>query len=94
MYNSMKCKNIKMVQLTLLAKNDNRSIISKDLQFICETVNTKESKVSNGHKSRVYKREDILRHEQTIAMIIELNRGIPGFDNDGFKDILYYSSTI
>ncbi len=29
MYNSMKCKNTKMVYLTLLAKNDKRSIISK-----------------------------------------------------------------
>ncbi len=41
----------------------------------------------------VYKREDILRDEQTIAMIIELNHGIPGFDNDQIKDILYYIST-
>ncbi len=39
MYNSMKCKNIKMVYLTLLAKNGTRSIISKNLQFICETAN-------------------------------------------------------
>ncbi len=39
-------------------------------------------------------REDILRHEQTIAMIIELNHGIPGLDNDEIKDILYYISTI
>ncbi len=39
--------------------------------------------------SHVYKREDIWRHEQTIAMIIELNHGIPGFDNDEIKDILY-----
>ncbi len=45
MYNSMKCKNIEMVYLTLLAKNDKRSIISKHLQFICETANTKESEV-------------------------------------------------
>ncbi len=94
MYNSMKCKNTKMVYLTLLAKNDKRSIISKHLQFICETANTKESEVINGYKSHVYKREDILRHEQTIAMIIELNHGIPGFDNDEIKDILYYISTI
>ncbi len=28
MYNSMKCKNTKMVYLTLIAKNDKRSIIS------------------------------------------------------------------
>ncbi len=39
----------------------------------------------NGYKSHVYKREDILRHEQTIAMIIELKHGIPGFDNDKIK---------
>ncbi len=39
-------------------------------------------------------REDILRHEQTIVMIIELNHGIPRFDNDEIKDILYYISTI
>ncbi len=90
----MKCKNIKMVYLTLLAKNDKRSIISKNLQFICETANTKEAEVINGYKSHVYKREDILRHEQTIAMIIELNHGILGFDNDEIKDILYYISTI
>ncbi len=63
----MKCKNTKMVYLTLLSKNDKRSIISKDLQFICETANTKESEVINGYKSHVYKGEDILRHEQTIA---------------------------
>ncbi len=94
MYNSMKCKNTKMVYLTLLAKNDKRSIISKNLQFICETVNTKELEVINGYKSHVYNRGDILRHEQTIAMIIELNHGIPGFDNDEIKDILYYISTI
>ncbi len=71
-----------------------KSIIFKDLQFICETANTKESDVINGYKSHVYKREDLLRHEQTIAMIIELNHGIPGFDNDEIKDILYYISTI
>ncbi len=27
-------------------------------------------------------------------MIIELNNGIPGFDNDEIKDVLYYISTI
>ncbi len=63
-------------------------------EFICETANTKESEVINEYKSHVYKREDILRHEQTIAMIIELNHGIPGFDNDKIKDILYFISTI
>ncbi len=89
----MKCKNAKMVYLTRLAKNDKRSIISKILQFICETANTKELEVINGYKSHVYKREDILRHEQTIAMIIELNHGIPGFDNDEIKDILYCITT-
>ncbi len=94
MYNSIKCKNTKMVYLTLLAKNDIRSIISINLQFICKTANTKESEVINVYKSHVYKREDILRHEQTIAMIIELNHGIPGFDNDEIKDFLYYISTI
>ncbi len=71
-----------------------RSIISKNLQFICETSNTKESEVINGYRSHVCKREDILRYKQTIAMIIELNLGIPGFDNDAIKDILYYISTI
>ncbi len=65
-----------------------------NLQFICETVNTKESEVINEYKSHVYKREDILRHEQSIAMIIELNHGIPGFHNDEIKDILYYILTI
>ncbi len=53
MYNSMKCKNTKMVYLTLLVMNDKRSIISKHLQFICETANTKESKVIDGYKSHV-----------------------------------------
>ncbi len=77
-----------------MAKNDKRSIISKHLHFICETSNTKESEVINGYKSHLYKREYILRHEQTIAMIIELYHGIPGFDNDEIKDILYYISTI
>ncbi len=77
MYNSMKCKNTKMVYLTLLAKNVKRSIISKNVQFICETANTKGSEVINGYKSHVYKREDILKHEQTIANIIELNHEIP-----------------
>ncbi len=90
----MKCKNITMLYLTLLAKNDKRSIISKNVQFICETANTKESEVINRYKSHVYKREDILSHEQTFAIIIELNHGIPGFDNDEIKDILYYISTI
>ncbi len=94
MYNNMKCKNTKMVQLTLLAKNDKRSIIFKNLQFICETANKEESEVINGYKSHVYKREDILRQEQNIAMILELNHGIPGLDNDEIKDILYYISTI
>ncbi len=83
-----------MVYLTLRAQNDKRSIISKHLQFICETANTKETEVINGYKSHVYKREYILSHEQTIAMIIELNHVIPGFDNDEIKDILYYISTI
>ncbi len=94
MYNSIKCKNTKVVYLTHLAKNDKISIISKNLQFICETANTKESEVINGYKGHVNKREDILRHEQTIAMIIELNHEIPGFDNDEIKYILYYISTI
>ncbi len=40
------------------------------------------------------KREDILRHEQTISMIMELNHGIAGFNYDEIKDILYYISTI
>ncbi len=53
MYNSMKCKNTIMVYLTPLAKNDKRSIISKNLQFICQTANTKESEVINGSKSCV-----------------------------------------
>ncbi len=87
----MKCTNTKMVYLTLLAKNDKRSIISKDLQFICETANTKELEVINWYKSHVYKREDILRNEQTIAMIIEPNHGIPGFDNDEIKDFYIIS---
>ncbi len=30
--------------------------------------------------------------QQTIAMIIELNHGIPGLDNDEIKDILYIST--
>ncbi len=38
--------------------------------------------------------EDILRHEQTIVMIIELNHGVAGFNNNEIKDILYYISTI
>ncbi len=42
---------MKMVYLTFLAKNDKRCIISKNLQFICETANTKESDVINGCKS-------------------------------------------
>ncbi len=50
MYNSMKCQNTTMVFLTLLAKNDKRSIISKNLQFICETAITKESEVINWYK--------------------------------------------
>ncbi len=69
-------------------------MFKKKLQFICESANTKESEVINGSKSHVYKTDDILSHEQTIAMIIELNHGIPGFDNDEIKDILYYISTI
>ncbi len=74
-YSSMKCKNIKIVYLTRLSKKDKRSIISTYLQFICESANTKESEVINGYNSHVYKRENILRNEQTIAMIIELNHG-------------------
>ncbi len=71
----LKYKNIKMVYLTLLIKNDKISIISKTLQFICETANIKESDVINEYNNHVYKRKDILRHEQTITMIIELNHG-------------------
>ncbi len=51
---------------TVVNKNDKRSIISKNLQFTCETANTKESEVINGYKRHVYKREDILRHEQLL----------------------------
>ncbi len=55
----MKCKNIKMVYFTLLAKNDKMiKEVSKDLQVICETANTKESEVINGYKSHVFKKED------------------------------------
>ncbi len=50
--------------------------------FICETANTNEADVNNGYNSHVYKREDILRHEQTIAIIIELIHGEAGFDTD------------
>ncbi len=32
--------------------------------------------IINGYKSHAKKRKDILRHEQTIAMIIELNHGL------------------
>ncbi len=81
MYKSMKCKNIKMVYLTRLSKNDKRTI-SKNLQFICEIANIKECEVINGYTSYVYKREDTLRHEQTIALIIELNHIDARFDND------------
>ncbi len=45
------CENIKMIYLTLIAKNDKRRIISISLQFICETANTTESEVINGYKS-------------------------------------------
>ncbi len=83
-----------MLYLTLLAKNDKRSIISKNVQCIYETAKTKESEVINGYKIHVYKREDMLRYEQTVAMIIELNLGIPGFDNDEIKDTLYFISTL
>ncbi len=33
-------------------------------------------------------------HEQTIAILIELNDVIAGFDNDEIKDILYYINFI
>ncbi len=56
----MKFKNIKMVYLALLGKNDKRSIISKILQFIYETANTKESEVINGYKSHMYKTDRTL----------------------------------
>ncbi len=78
-----------MVYLTFLAKNDKRSIISKKIQFICETANTKESQVINWYKSHVYKRKVILRHEQNIAMIIEPNHGIPGFEIINFINFIY-----
>ncbi len=84
----------KIVYLTLLAKNDKRSITSKNLQFIYGTANTTESNLINWCNSHVYKREDMLGHEQTIAMITELNHGIAGFDNDEINDILYYISNI
>ncbi len=90
----MKCKNIKMVYLTLLANNDKRIIISKYLQYVCETAYCKETDVINGYNSHVYKRKNILTHEQTIAIIIEVNHGIAGFDNDEIKEFLYYISTI
>ncbi len=48
----------------------------------------------NGYNSHVYNREAILRYEQTIAMIIELNHGVAEFDNDEIKGILFYISTI
>ncbi len=83
----MKCRNIKMVYLILLTKNDKRST-SKNLQFICESSNTNESDLINGYNSHEYKIEDILRHEQIIAMIVELNHGVVGFGNDEIKDII------
>ncbi len=43
-------------------------------------------------KKDMYKREDILKHEQTVAIIIELNHVIPGFDNDEIKDFIYIST--
>ncbi len=42
-----------MVYLTILAKNDKRSILSENLQFICETTHTKETEMINGYKSHV-----------------------------------------
>ncbi len=45
---------MKMAYLTLLAKNDKRSIISRNIQFICITVNEKDADVIQVHKGYVY----------------------------------------
>ncbi len=41
----MECNNMKIIYLTVLAKNDKRSIISRNIQFICENLNAKEAGV-------------------------------------------------
>ncbi len=61
---SCNCNNtISSVSVTDIAKNDKRSIISRNIHFICEIVDTKEADVIYGYKSHVYKREEMLSHE-------------------------------
>ena len=43
---------------------------------------------------KLFNEEEILRHEHTVSMIVELNRGIPGFTGDEIQDILNFISTI
>ena len=96
MYKCMdRSSNQKMSFLVAMAKQDKRSIIARNIQFICEKVKAPEADIihSQRYDCHVYKSTDILNNEQTIAMIIELNHGIPGFDESEIKDILEFIST-
>ena len=88
-----KCDNDKLAFLSACAKYDKRYILAKNLNFICNKTGVTEKALLAGEYSNFYCRNDILEHEQTLSMIIELNHGIDGFSQEEIKDILFYIST-
>ena len=75
-------KNQKTMFLVKISKDDKRSIMSRNIDFMCRC-NFKICGIT-----------DILAYEQTITMIIELNHGIAGWTKEEVNDILEYISTM
>ena len=88
-----KCGNAKLSFISMYAKYDKRSILAQNIDFICKSNDISQKTLLTGGFIRFYSQDSILEHEQTISMIVELNRGIPGFSVEETKDMLYYIST-
>ncbi len=79
--------------LTEVAKQDKRSIISRNMKFIC--IKTKQLDVtSSATDICVYKKDDIEANLHTTEMIKELHHEINGFNQDEIQDILDCISTL
>ncbi len=74
--------NNKTKFLVELARTDKRSIISKNNDVI---------KKCDG---KLFTEEEILNQEATVNTIVELNQGIPGFEQEEVQEILNFISTM
>ena len=75
-------KNQKTSFLVQILKDDKRSIMSKNIDFMQRC------------NFEIFEAHEILAHEHAITMIIELNHGIKGWTKEELSDILEYISTM